>query len=206
MNRATMCLVWIMAAATAACGGSVQTGAGESGQDAGSGAGMPTNDASSNPTDDADGSPSSPADAAPGMGPALGDSSAPEAGSTPVDGSLGTGPEWVDVTIHLNRDAGSADPACVGGTDVWIEQVNSLLSKDRPCLVDDDCTYVSFGDPCASICPIPLNKLRIGEFGTTTSQIAASSCTSCPVPDSFAPCPAPGAVHCSVDGWCNFVH
>ena len=108
-----------------------------------------------------------------------------------------------DTTIHLSRDQGGADAACVAGTLGWLSLVATFLSEDQKCWADADCIYVSFSDACGEICPVPINRQRVGEFGSQVYGHASSKCSSCPKLTGSVACPQPRGVFCNA-GRCEY--
>jgi hypothetical protein len=108
-----------------------------------------------------------------------------------------------DVTVYASKDYGPADAQCVAATPGWLSQVATFLAEDQKCWADSDCTYVSFSDNCGSICVLPMNQQRIGEFGTRVYGYASSNCSTCPSAPSYPACAPPTAVYCNA-GRCEY--
>jgi hypothetical protein len=108
-----------------------------------------------------------------------------------------------DVTVHAAKDFSDADPQCVAATPGWLSLVATFLAEDQKCWADSDCTYVSFSDGCGQVCVLPMNRQRIGEFGTHIYDYAASSCLTCPKLPSYPPCAPPTTMFCNA-GRCEY--
>jgi hypothetical protein len=108
-----------------------------------------------------------------------------------------------DVTVYTAKDFSDADPQCVAATPGWLSLVATFLAEDQRCWADDDCTYVSFSDGCGQICALPMNWLRIGEFGTHIYDYAFSNCTTCPKLPSYPSCSPPTTMFCNA-GRCEY--
>jgi hypothetical protein len=108
-----------------------------------------------------------------------------------------------DVTVHTAKDFSDADPQCVAATPGWLSLVATFLAEDQKCWADSDCTYVSFSDGCGEVCVLPMNRQRIGEFGTHIYDYASSNCTTCPKLPSYPSCSPPTTMFCNA-GRCEY--
>ena len=117
--------------------------------------------------------------------------------------TVDTSPLPKDTVIFANADLGSATPQCVAAAPGWRNLLGTFLAEDQKCWADSDCTYVSFTDACGMICPLPMNKQRIGEFSTQVNTYASSNCASCANPTSYPTCPVPRGVYCN-SGRCEY--
>jgi len=136
--------------------------------------------------------------------PATPDASPPK--DVIVSDSLAPAPGFPKgVDVYANKDlAGGADAQCTAGTPGWLDVVRTTLAEDQKCLVDTDCFYVSFSDPCGMVCVFPLNKYRMGEFAARLTGYASAKCSTCPSAAGSAPCQAPRDVRCN-SGLCEYV-
>jgi hypothetical protein len=108
-----------------------------------------------------------------------------------------------DVTVHAAKDFSDADPQCVAATPGWLSLVATFLAEDQKCWADADCMYVSFSDGCGEVCVLPMNRQRIGEFGTHVYDYASSSCTTCPKLPNYPSCAPPTTMVCNA-GRCEY--
>jgi hypothetical protein len=122
---------------------------------------------------------------------------------SPADGG-GTVPALPqDVTVHTAKDFSDADPQCVAATPGWLSLVATFLAEDQKCWADSDCMYVSFSDGCGEVCVLPMNRQRVGEFGTHIYDYASSNCTTCPKVPSYPSCAPPTTMFCNA-GRCEY--
>lgn len=108
-----------------------------------------------------------------------------------------------DITVYTKAEMTPTRPSCVAAAPGWLSLVSVFLAEDQKCWSDTDCTYVSFTDSCGMICVLPINKQRIGEFGTQVYTYASANCSSCPDSVVYPDCPAPRSVYCNV-GRCEY--
>lgn len=91
----------------------------------------------------------------------------------------------------------------MAATPGWLSLVATFLAEDQKCWADADCTYVSFSDGCGEVCVLPMNRQRIGEFGTHIYDYASSNCTTCPKLPSYPSCSPPTTMFCNA-GRCEY--
>jgi hypothetical protein len=95
------------------------------------------------------------------------------------------------ILVLTIKDYAPASPACVDNTAAWIATLTSFIPEDRKCWNDTDCSYASFSSGCGMVCPVPINKQRIGEFGTQVMSNYTTKCGVCPELSTYPRCPAP---------------
>jgi hypothetical protein len=103
------------------------------------------------------------------------------------------------ILVYTIKDYAPASAACIENTAAWITTLTNFIPEDRKCWDDTDCAYASFSSGCGLVCPVPINKQRIGEFGTQVMSNYGTKCGTCPELQTYPRCPTPpgaGEVSC----------
>jgi hypothetical protein len=91
---------------------------------------------------------------------------------------------------------------CAAGLAQYETRWAQAEAELRACKTDDDCVHASFGDGCRSMCPMALNKYRIGEVVADLREEAAAYCELCQ-PPRFECKPAGRVQVACVNGRCE---
>lgn len=92
---------------------------------------------------------------------------------------------------------------CDSGREKYEAEARPLIDQLTTCSLDSECIYASFADACGARCPMPLNKLQLGDVVERLKVVANLHCEDCGTPKYHCPQAAVGDVFCD-DGRCAF--